>query len=220
MLRRERWGGDIWGPRKERRTFGDKHWNEPLKWNRKARSEGSRRKVFCASMADVFDEDAPSQERKRLWQLIDDTPSLDWLLLTKRPEQIRGMIPERWWMGRPENVWLGVSVENRDQYQRIEKLQETSAVVRFLSVEPLLAAVADLPLDGIHWVIVGGESGRGARPMAPEWVRHVRDRTVARGIPFFFKQWGGVNKKAAGRKLDGREWSEMPACSDNPSYDE
>jgi protein gp37 len=105
---------------------------------------------------------------------------------------------------------MGVSVENADNTYRIEHLRKVSAAVRFLSVEPLLGPIPRLPLQGIHWVIVGGESGPGARVMAPQWVRKIRDRCIAQGVPFFFKQWGGTRKKQTGRELDGRTWDEMP----------
>ena len=111
----------------------------------------------------------------------------------------------------PKNVWVGVTVEREDYAWRIDHLRRvTAAAVRFVSFEPLLGPVTDVPLDGVHWVIVGGESGRRPRPMKPEWARSLRDQSVAAGVPFFFKQWGGSNKKKAGRVLDGRTWDQMP----------
>ncbi|MBC8289799.1 MAG: DUF5131 family protein, partial [Planctomycetes bacterium] len=110
----------------------------------------------------------------------------------------------------PDNVWLGTSVENSDYVWRVRELMKTPAHIRFLSVEPLLGPIGRLPLSGIHWVIVGGESGPGARPMKKEWFTRIRDRCLKYGVPFFFKQWGGVNKKRNGRELDGRCWDEMP----------
>src|SRR5690348_736847 len=150
-----------WGVAAERRFFGDKHWNEPRRWNAAAEKEGRRHRVFCASMADVF-EDRPELApwRERLWDLIDETPWLDWQLLTKRPENVNRLVTPAWHTGAwPENVWLGTTVEDqRRAEERIPELLNCAAKVRFLSCEPLLGPV-DLDLDGIQWVIVGGESG-------------------------------------------------------------
>lgn len=220
--------GYEWGPQARRRFFGQKHWDEPLKWNRDAEKAGARKRVFCASMADVFellpqqhpDAEQMSTERCRLWQLIEATPNLTWLLLTKRPENVLGMTPNGWGThsGWPENVWLGTTVETQEYADtRIPHLLECAAAVRFLSIEPLLAPV-DLrhvqhpeglyevdaltgnhgvirPHRGrseqrIHWVIVGGESGIHARPTHLEWVRDLRDQCRKARVPFFFKQWG------------------------------
>lgn len=213
--------GIKWGPQAERRLFGDKHWNEPLKWNREAEKAGERRRVFCASMADVF-EDRPelTAERRKLWALIERTPALDWLLLTKRPENMGWMTPGGWASGWPENVWAMTSVENQEvAAQRILHLLELPAVVHGLSIEPLLGPLDlrrievvapstfgpgvyldaltghligpdDMLANRIKWVIVGGESGHGARPMHPSWVRSLRDQCAAAGVAFFFKQWG------------------------------
>jgi len=217
----KRTGHNIWGPAAttQRRTFGEKHWQEPLKWNEDALQAGERRRVFCSSMADVF-EDHPQliDERLRLWKLIDQTPQLDWLLLTKRPENITGMIPS-WWAadGYPTNVWIGTSVENQAAAdKRIPVLASIPATVRFLSCEPLLGPVdlsaylggeyetgvewggmhemAQEPPD-ISWVICGGESGSHARPMHPDWARSLRDQCQAAGVAFFMKQMGGVRDK-------------------------
>lgn len=204
-----------WGKDAPRRFFGDKHWRQPLAWNRAAELAGERRRVFCASMADVF-EDRPDlvEPRARLFSLIDATPSLDWLLLTKRPENI-GRLATPWCVenGALHNVWLGTTVENQEQADlRIPHLLRVPAAVRFLSVEPLLGPV-DLtpwldeegydpdatpdvvPLTPIDWVIVGGESGPGARPMHPEWARSLRDQCRDAGVPFFFKQEGAWTQK-------------------------
>jgi protein gp37 len=187
-----------------RRTFGAKHWADPIKWNRAAERSEKRPRVFCASMADVFDKDAPETERANLWDLIEDTPYLDWLLLTKRIGNVGRMLPEP-----PRNVWLGISVVNQEEADRdIPKLKQIPAAVRFLSLEPLLGPI-ELPnmlagfprhitRDGraigapltIHWVIVGGESGGHARPMHPEWARSLRDQCNAAGVAYLFKQWG------------------------------
>jgi protein gp37 len=169
-------------------------------------------------MADVFEKDAPAEDQKRLWALIEATPHLRWLLLTKRPERITGLVPALWLEKPRANVWYGTSVESEEFTNRIDDLRRVPAAVRFLSVEPLLGPIPDLPLVGIHWVIVGGESGGGARPMEAVWARQIRDRCIKHCVPFFFKQWGqhdakGVrraSKHDAGRSLDGRKWNELP----------
>ena len=193
----KRTGHNIWGPAAttQRRIFGDKHWAEPIKWNTDAVKAGERRRVFCSSMADVF-EDHPQlpPERVRLWKLIDQTPALDWLLLTKRPENILDMVPDEWrTVGRwPQNVWAGTTIENQDVViDRLDELIRVPAPVRFLSCEPLLGPL-DVSewLDFISWVIVGGESGPHARPMHPDWARSLRDQCQAAGVAFHFKQWG------------------------------
>ena len=228
----KRTGHTIWGPAAttQRRTFGDKHWQEPLKWNEDAAKAGERRRVFCASMADVF-EDHPQLplERVLLWRLIDNTPALDWLLLTKRPENVLRMVPPFWLSGFPPNVWLGTSVENQAMAgRRIPVLATIPAEVRFLSCEPLLGPVDLTPWMGerewtqvapgvrtrqgplVDWVIVGGESGPRSRPMHPDWARSLRDQCQAAGVAYHFKQWGGVRKHETGRILDGRTWDEYP----------
>jgi protein gp37 len=134
-------------------------------------------------------------------------PQHTFQILTKRPEIAAQFADSLPW---PTNVWLGTSVENAKVLGRIKALRTIPAAIRFLSVEPLLGPLPRLPLTGIDWVIVGGESGPGSRPMKREWVRQVRDRCTARGVPFFFKQWGGVNKKKTGRRLDGKEWNQLP----------
>lgn len=204
-----RYGHAVWGPGATRRTFGENHWREPLRWNRRAEERGERLRVFCASMADVFDPEAPAEERERLWELIRQTPHLDWQILTKRPHLITQSLPFDWGNGYP-NVWLGTSVEDERVLNRIESLVEVPAVVHFLSLEPLIGPLSDLPLNGIEWAIVGGESGPGARPMKAEWVEEIRLQCEIANVPFFFKQWGGVRKKQAGRELNGRFYDEMP----------
>lgn len=190
----KRVGMGLWGPRADRRFFSEAHWREPLRWNAEAAATATRRRVFCASMADVFEARRdldPWQER--LWALIDATPALDWLLLTKRPEQIATIAP--WGRRWPANVWLGATAENQLwASRRVPVLLRQPAVVRFLSCEPLVG-----PLDlagwlgrrgGIDWVIAGGESGAKARPMNPDWPRQLRDQCVQAGVAFHFKQWG------------------------------
>lgn len=227
----KRVGQKVWGVESPRRFFGPKHWAEPLKWNAAAVKAGVRRRVFCASMADVFEDRSDLlNERLRLFQLIDDTPQLDWLLLTKRPENLQRLLPG-WWSGKPwPNVWLGTTAENQEYAnERIAHLLGVPAVIRFISAEPLLGSL-DLerggwsflrPLipppgnkrgwkRGLDWVIAGGESGANCRPSISDWFRTLRDQCVSAGVPFHFKQWGGVHAKANGRELDGREWLEFP----------
>ncbi len=187
-------GQDVWGPGGERRFFGDAHWREPLKWHAEAARAGERRRVFCASMADVFENRAElNAHRERLWRLIAETPALDWLLLTKRPDRVAKCVP--WGAKWPANVWMGVTTENqRWAAKRIPLLIELPAAVRFLSCEPLLGALdVSRWLSGsrrVDWIIAGGESGYRARPMNPEWARSLRDQCRATGTPFNFKQWG------------------------------
>lgn len=204
-----RYGHDCWGPRKKRRTFGEKHWQEPLKWNSDAERKGERYRVFCASMADVFDEAAPVRERERLWELIRVTPNLDWQVLTKRPQLIANHLPDDWEDGY-SNVWLGTSVEDERVLQRISDLIQVPATVHFLSVEPLIGPINSLPLDDIEWVIVGGESGPKARPMEPDWVESIYQQCLEAQVPFFFKQWGGVRKNLTGRTLHNRHYNDLP----------
>jgi protein gp37 len=241
--------------------MSDAYWRKPLKWNEQAEKEGRRYRVFCASMADVF-EDRPELAgwRLDLFRLIVHTRNLDWLLLTKRPENIVSMMDSMGWPFMLANAWVGTTVENQEQAdRRIPQLLAVPAVVRFLSCEPLLGPVdlssipdalydTGMPFSwnklggderGIKWVIAGGESGHGARPMHPDWVRSLRDQCQAAGVPFFFKQWGEwlpgshfsitehtdmsrimqfgdgqimqrVGKKQSGRLLAGVEWNQFP----------
>lgn len=226
----KRTGHAIWGPpaTTQRRLFGDKHWGEPLKWNREAEALGERRRVFCASMADVF-EDHPDvvEARRDLFALIHDTPMLDWLLLSKRQENVREMVP--WGDDWPLNVWLGTSVEHQAAAnERVPRLLKSGARVKFLSCEPLLGPVDLEPWLPIHravdgfrnagtyrrdrqvdWVICGGESGPKHRPMDLRWVRSLRDQCRATGVAFLFKQSSGLYP-GRGRLLDGRAWDEYP----------
>jgi len=194
-----RYGYDVFGfnadgSRKMLRTFGEKHWNEPLRWEADAVKAGVRRRVFCASMADVFDDhpDAPPL-RERLWALIRATPHLDWQLLTKRPENILRMLPADWDGGYP-NVWLGTSVEAGHAASRVQVLCAVPARVRFLSCEPLIGPLHFIPEDlaGIDWAIIGGESGSGARRMDPEWVDGLLGDFDQGHVTPFVKQMGSV----------------------------
>lgn len=225
--------GTGWGDRAPRRFFEDGHWAKPRTWNAKAEKAGVPALVFCASMADVFeDNDDLLEQRYRLWDLIAATPWLVWQLLTKRPENVARLVPYSWMAEQwPANVWVGTSVEDQKRAdERVPVLLGIPAPVRFLSCEPLLGAVdvsrwladvedcprcdgsASVPVDGggmacpdcyddvngqgartvqrIQWVICGGESGRGARPMHVAWARGLRDQCAESGVPFLFKQWG------------------------------
>ena len=191
-----RYGFDIWGPGKDRRLFGEKHWNEPRKWNRAAEKAGVRARVFCSSMADVF-EDHPmiDAERGKLSKLIGETRWLDWQILTKRAERMREIaeMVHFFYDGRPaKNVWFGVSVENRDALSRIDHLRETPAALRFVSFEPLLEDLGEIDLRGIDWAIIGGESGPGARPCDIAWIRSILAQCKAAGVACFVKQLGAV----------------------------
>lgn len=173
----------------------------PLRWKKPQR-------VFVNSMSDLFHQDVPISFIR---QVFDAMRRADWhqyQILTKRADRLEELAPQLDW---PAHVWMGVSVENQDYTFRIDHLRHTPAAVKFLSVEPLLGPLTNLNLQGIDWVIVGGESGPGCRPLQREWVVGVRDECRRQGVPFFFKQWGSANKKKAGRELDGRTYDEMPA---------
>jgi protein gp37 len=159
------------------------------------------------SMSDLFHEDVPEAFILRVFDVMGRASQHQFQLLTKRSARMADIASRR---NVPRNVWMGVSVENERYLSRIDDLRELQADVRFISVEPLLGPIRELPLQGIHWVIVGGESGPRARPMSPAWVRSIREQCNDAGVAFFFKQWGGVQKKRAGRELDGRTWNEMP----------
>ncbi|MEW4566248.1 phage Gp37/Gp68 family protein [Tautonia sp. JC769] len=181
---------------------------EPLRWSRP-------KMVFVNSMSDLFHKDVPEEYVRAVAGVMRETPWHTFQVLTKRSERLRELLNGglREFAGEA-HIWWGVSVENRKHgLPRIEHLRETPAAVRFLSVEPLLEDLGAVDLEGIDWVIVGGESGHGARPMQADWVRGLRDQCKESGVPFFFKQWGGVRKKAAGRELDGRTHDERPGPS-------
>jgi len=290
-----RWQGGHWGPGSARRAMSESYWQQPWKWNKAAAKAGKPAKVFCSSMADVFEGHPDTLPHlQRLFKIIERTPHLIWQLLTKRPENIMDLIP-RYWLshyGMPDNLWIGTSVENQEAAdQRIPHLLKVPAKVRFLSCEPLIGSVDlsnwigpihidDLasrcgffdgtspenngygcnhhnqkeienghgkcfdfscpiasrlepsePLDQpiynafrlsgdeynflmkeeieIHWVIAGGESGPGARPMHPDWVRGIRDQCIASGVPFFFKQWGEW-KPFYDRDIEDPDWRRIP----------
>lgn len=234
----KRYGHDVWGPAKttQRRTFGGAHWLKPYHWNVQAMKAGVRRRVFCASMADVFEEHpALVAERAKLWNVIRETPWLDWQLLTKRPENIARMLPDDWGTGY-KNVWLGTSVEDqRRADERIPKLVNTPASIRFLSCEPLIGAVSlgfyrkkdddELRAAGldpakygpewqcraswmIDWVIIGGESGPGSRPMMNLWALNLLDECRRAKVAPFVKQLGRRKELKDAKGGDMNEWPE------------
>jgi len=180
----------------------------PFHWRR-------GRLVFVNSMSDLFHEEVPAEYIQRVFEVMTACPQHRFQVLTKRADRLASVAPSLPW---PKNVWMGVSVEARDYIPRIHRLREVPAAVRFLSLEPLLGPLGNLPLKGIDWVIVGGESGRTPRPMKAAWVRTIQRQCARANVPFFFKQWGGRNKKAAGRELDGREWNELPTRSDRQRH--
>jgi protein gp37 len=165
------------------------------------------RLIFVNSMSDLFHEKVPLEFIKRVFEVMEGTPQHTYQVLTKRAERLQEVSSSLRW---PRNVWMGVSVENEDYWHRVDSLRRVDASVRFLSLEPLLGPLTSLDFHNIHWVIAGGESGPNARSMRVEWVRAIRDACIEQGVPFHFKQWGGVDKKASGRMLDNRTWDEMP----------
>jgi protein gp37 len=165
------------------------------------------RLVFVNSMSDLFHARVPTDFIRRVFDVMAETPLHTYQLLTKRATRLRRIAPGLTW---PPNVWMGVSIEHEGQLARVDELRHVPAVVRFVSAEPLLGPLQTLDLSGVDWVIVGGESGLNARPMAADWARGIRDRCVAADVPFFFKQWGGRTPKAGGRQLDGSTWDQRP----------
>lgn len=163
--------------------------------------------IFVNSMSDLFHKDVPVEFIQKVFEVMQQAHWHCFQVLTKRSERLVQLAPDLEWT---PNIWMGVSVENNDYTFRIDHLRKTGAQIKFLSLEPLLGPLQNLNLDGIDWVIVGGESGPGARPMDPLWVTDIRKQCRKSRVPFFFKQWGGTNKKKAGRELEGRTWDEMP----------
>ena len=237
----KRIGLDVWSSGKPRRFLSNSYWQQPRRWNKAASLANQRARVFCASMSDVFEwKKELTPWRHKLWELIEETPHLDWLLLTKRPHLVTRMTP--WSNEWPHNVWLGVTVENQKYAEkRLSHLEKIPAKIRFLSCEPLLGEIdlrKWLEQNVIHWVIAGGESGFNARPSNPDWFLSLRDQCIAYVTPFHFKQWGDwapvetvagnilprsilvdkffqaeigrYGKKASGRILDGRTWDDLP----------
>ena len=207
--------GTHWGPRAPRRHFGEAHWREPLKWDHLARAEGRRHRVFCASMADVFDNEADQATRERLWLVIRQTPNLNWILLTKRIGNAPDMLPGDWGEGYP-NVWLLVSVDQAALERDAPKLLAISAVVHGLSIEPQLAPVhLGASAGRLQWVINGGESGVGARPFHLEWARSLVAECRSAGTAIYMQKLG-CNPFQRGQRLRlsdyaGGDWDEWPA---------
>ncbi len=163
--------------------------------------------IFVNSMSDIFHEDVPLEFILKVFEVMQKASWHRFQLLTKRSKRLLELDAQIEW---PENVWMGVTVENHRYHGRINDLLQTHAKIKFLSLEPLLSPLSGINFDGIDWVIVGGESGPGARPINPAWVYEIRDKCINSNIPFFFKQWGGVWKKKNGRLLDGKIWSQVP----------
>ena len=181
-------------------TIHERALDLPLSWSKP-------QAIFVNSMSDLFHEAVPEEFILRTFEIMRRANWHRFQILTKRSSRLLEMETILPWAA---NIWMGVSVENSDYTFRIDDLRKTGAAIKFLSLEPLLGPLPALNLDGIDWVIVGGESGLRARPMNSAWVIDIRDQCLESGIPFFFKQWGGVNKKQAGRELEGRTWDEMP----------
>jgi protein gp37 len=240
--------GVQWGEEASRRVFrhGGKHWHDPVSWNANAQDEGVRRRVFCGSMCDVFEDGRREElepQRRRLFDLIEGTEHLDWLLLTKRPENLADMLPKHWLRSPRSNVWLGTTVENQKAAdERIPILVHTPAALRFLSMEPMLEAIqiptmfcdtekvlrdskpwdnlARVPIlalgDLVQWIIVGGESGPRARPFHVEWARSIQAQCKAAGVAFFMKQLGAHPVFLDGYDLDDERARIMDAAGMNP----
>ncbi|ROP38979.1 DUF5131 family protein [Saccharothrix texasensis] len=175
----------------------------PYRWHRP-------RLVFVNSMSDLFHAKVPIAFVRKVFDVMRETPQHTYQVLTKRSSRLRRLSASLDW---PPNLWMGVSVEDELRLPRIDDLRAVDAAVRFVSAEPLLGPLPNLDLTGIHWVITGGESGLGARPCDPEWVRQIRDTCAAASVPFFHKQWGGRHPKAGGRELDGRVHDDMPSTA-------
>lgn len=221
-----------WGPGAPRHRTSESNWNLPRKWNRQAEASGQPWRVFCASLADVFDNEVPPAWRWDLFDLIRETQHLTWMILTKRIGNAEEMLPGGWYchgapwdarcLGPYPNVWLGITVVNQEEADRdIPKLLAVPAAVRWLSCEPLLG-----PLDlrrylvdrrpespRVDWVIVGGESGKDARPMRQSWALDVRNDCRSHSVPFHFKQWGGARPKDGGHLLEGQEERAFPSLA-------
>lgn len=242
----KRYGFDVWGQGVPRHYVSDGYWKRPLAWNRKAQKTGEPWRVFCASMADVFDNEVEQKHRERLWSLIKETPALTWLVLTKRIGNAKRMLPEDWGVGYP-NVWLGVSVGNQEEADRdIPKLLQARARIRWLSIEPMLGPIdlsnwldvcsyyCDHDLDGyghrplrskIDWIVVGGESGSKARSMKAEWARAIREQCRDAEVPYFFKQGSQANWprfrdfESFPKDLQVREYPQIDVRSKRSDYE-
>jgi len=214
----QRWHRVKWGTGQARERTSPANWRQPLAWERDheafEREHGRHRRVFCASLADVFDNEAPPAWRAELFALIGQTPHLDWLVLTKRIGNVARMLEQPGMPrdGLPANVWLGATVVNQEEFDRdVPKLLAVPAAVRFLSVEPILGEIfGGRMLGALDWVIVGGESGANARQPQTQWLRSMMVQCTWFAVPFFFKQWGGPTATAGGCSLDGAEFKQWP----------
>lgn len=175
----------------------------PFKWKKP-------QMIFVNSMSDLFHEEVPAEFIHRVFDVMQQAHWHTYQVLTKRAERLQELSPQLSWN---DNIWMGVTVESAKYIGRIENLRQTGAKIKFVSFEPLLSEITDLDLRGINWAIVGGESGPGARPMEEEWVLEIRQQCSENNVPFFFKQWGGTNKKKNGRVLLGQTWDSMPAIN-------
>lgn len=197
---RAKWNGRI--------VLDDKSLSLPHRWK-------AGKTIFVNSMSDLFHEDVPLEFIQKVFSTMIATPQHTYQVLTKRADRVESLSGKLPWAS---NIWLGVSVESEEYQWRIDCLRKAGAKVKFLSLEPLLGPLDHLDLAGIDWAIAGGESGPGARPMQPDWVRSIRDQCQAAHVAFHFKQWGGVNKKKTGRVLDGRTWDELPSKRPSASF--
>lgn len=189
-------------------TLRPERLGQPLRWRRP-------RMVFVNSMSDLFHKGIPFDFVDSVFETMERADWHVFQVLTKRSSRMRDYVNARYERGQaPSYVWLGVSVEDGTKPSRIRHLRDTAVQIRFLSLEPLIGPISSLDLNGIHWVIVGGESGPRSRPVHSDWVRRIRDQCIACGVPFFFKQWGGLRPTSGGRLLDGREWNEWPCAPD------
>jgi protein gp37 len=189
---RAKWNGKI--------VLDERALEIPLKWK-------TSKIIFVNSMSDLFHEKIPLKFISKVFDVMRESRHHTFQVLTKRADRLAEIASQLPW---PDNVWMGVSVESEEYVDRIDRLRSTPAFIKFLSLEPLLGPLDNLNLSGIDWTIAGGESGPAARPMDPTWIRSIRDQCVSEGVAFHFKQWGGVQKKQAGRMLDGRTWDELP----------
>lgn len=174
--------------------------NLPLKWKKPQR-------IFVNSMSDLFHEELPLKDIQKIFEIMKTSYWHTFQVLTKRSHILLEYAKYLEWA---DNIWMGVTVENQKHVKRIDDLRKTGAKIKFISFEPLLSGINNLNLDSIDWVIAGGESGPGARPVDRIWIVEIRDKCIEQNVPFFFKQWGGTRKKRNGRLIDNREWSEMP----------
>jgi protein gp37 len=190
-------------------TLRPERLEHPLRWR-------APRMIFVNSMSDLFHKDVPEDFINCVFNTMERAPWHTFQVLTKRSSLMRDFLRKRYGTGRgPVHMWFGVSIEDGTKISRVRHLRDSPAGVRFLSIEPLIGPIGTLDLSSIDWVIVGGESGPGARPMHPDWARSIRDQCVNASVKFFFKQWGGLRPKSGGRDLDGRPWDEFPSVSMN-----